>query len=81
MNRKKIVVPALIGLLCFAIILIYTFNYANQPTANATPDKTLDDNDDGNEPVFVIPENEFGTIGLISSLTAAFGIFAVTRKK
>ena len=81
MNRKKIVVPALIGILCLAILLIYAFNYSNQPTANATPDETLENNDDGNDPVFVIPENEFGTIGLISGLAAAFGVFAVTRKK
>ena len=83
-KKKKLLLS--IATLCLIISIVTIVVLSNQ--LPSTTEGTLDENDaepkstdapDG--PLFVIPENTLGTIGLISALMTAFGIFAIKNKK
>jgi len=79
MSRRKNRLILLI-LVCIAIILAYTIcNYSfltpktqeNQPQ-NPPPSEG---------PELEVPESPLGTIGLITAIAVAFGLFAVVKQK
>jgi len=79
MSRRKNLLILLIPV-CIATILAYAiYNYSaltlstqeNQPQ-NPPPSEG---------PELEVPESPLGTIGLITAITAAFGLFAVIKQK
>jgi hypothetical protein len=86
MSKRKLILSAIIVLIFVGIIMTFTLYFTNKPSAAvATPDNLLSENpgnpQSSDAPVFVIPENPLGTIGLISGLVVAFGIFALRKRQ
>ena len=80
MAKRKLIIPLTLAVISASLMLIYALNFSNQPHAVAeTPLDAPPEKPEG--PLFVIPENPLGTLGLFSSLAIAFGIFALMRKK
>ena len=83
MSKRKLILSAIIVLIFVGIIMTFVLNLSNHPSAAvATPDNLPSENPENSDaPVFVIPENPLGSIGLISGLAVAFGIFALRKRQ
>jgi hypothetical protein len=77
MSKKKILY-LLLAVASIAIILALLLSL-NAPTGSGTQNPPANSGKP-EEPIFVIPENPLGTIGLLSALAVAFGIFALKHK-
>ena len=83
MSKKKTLL-LLLAIICVAIILAYTMNL-NSASPN-TPENQSGNHSETSEqetpegPMFVVPENPLGTLGLISAFVVAFGVFALKKK-
>lgn len=85
MRRRKILLFALL-LLFLVLAALYLLNFrapAKTMLANSPPNNNPTDNNPENPkgPVLVVPENPFGTLGMMSALAAGFGLFAMKKTK
>jgi hypothetical protein len=85
-KRKKIILS--IAAICLIISVMVALSLSNQPSgttkASDQTDNTSTETEPTEEPegpLFVVPENTLGTLGLISALMTALGIFAIKNKK
>ena len=87
MSWKKLLL-VLAALFCIILAVFYMGyhnigkNAENQPQKIPPETQPQDNPPDLPEgPEFVVPESPIGTLGLISALATAFGIFAITKKR
>jgi len=79
---KKILLAISLALVCLSLILVVSYNlYYNGVAKNSESQPQVNPSDLPEGPEFVIPEGPIGTLGLVSALAAAFGIFAVANKR
>ena len=79
---KKILLAISLALVCLSLILVVSYNlYYNGVAKNSESQPQDNPSDLPEGPEFVIPEGPIGTLGLVSALAAAFGIFAVANKR
>lgn len=79
---KKMLLAISLALVCLSLILVVSYNlYYNGVAKNSESQPQDNPSDLPEGPEFVIPEGPIGTLGLVSALAAAFGIFAVANKR
>ena len=79
---KKMLLAISLALVCLSLILVVSYNlYYNGVAKNSESQPQDNPSDLPEGPEFVIPEGPIGTLGLVSALAAAFGIFAVASKR
>lgn len=78
MSSRKLLI-LIVGVFCVISVVIYYMNYGNLPQNEGN--QPLSDPNTPEGSVFVIPESPLGTLGLISALAAALGLFALGKKK
>ncbi len=78
MSRKRLYVISLV-IVCSSQILLFssTFNGIDK-SVESSPQNNPPEIPEG--PEFVIPESPLGTLALISAFSAAFGVFALSKK-
>jgi hypothetical protein len=85
-KKKKLLLP--IAIICLIISITTIIALSNQPSGTIQNTGQIDDTSKVPEPtkepdgpLFVVPESSLGTLGLVSALMAAFGLFAIKNKK
>ena len=79
---KKILLVISLAIVCISLILVVSYNlYYNGVAKNSENQPQNNPSDLPEGPEFVIPESPIGTLGLMSALAAAFGIFAIANKR
>jgi len=78
MSRRKLVIIVL-TLVCIILAISYTLNFYKAKSSNGQPENPPAENPEG--PEFMVPESPIGILGIISALAAAFGVFAVAKKR
>jgi len=82
MSSKRWFVISL-ALVCISQILLFSFGYFNTSGGGVSSEEPPQNNppEIPESPVFVVPESPIGTLGLTIALAAAFGVFAVVKKR
>jgi len=80
MSRKSLLI-ILLAVVSIFLILIVSYGFNNNIAKSSENSPQNNPPESPEEPLFVIPENPVGTLGMISALAAAFVIFASIKKK
>ena len=77
-KRKSLLI--LLAIICLAIVLFYAI-YGNNMAQNTGENQPESNSPPSEEPEFVVPESPLGVLGLISALSAGFGMFRIMKKR
>ena len=77
-KRKSLLI--LLAIICLAIVLFYAI-YGNNMVQNTGENQPESNSPPSEEPEFVVPESPLGVLGLISALSAGFGMFRIMKKR
>jgi len=84
-KKKKLLLSTVAICLIISVMAIVALSNQSSSVTQGNTDQTAtgetEPTDDPERPLFVIPENTLGTIGLISALMTGFGIFAIKNKR
>jgi hypothetical protein len=80
-RRKLFVIGVCIA--CILLVLILASSFLNNGnTATQSPPSNMETlNPNPKEPLLVVPENPLGTLGIVSSLVAAIGLYVFVKKE
>jgi hypothetical protein len=76
----------MLALVCFILLAVFFLTTPGSvPATSGTPSEgnpsQENDGADPKGPLLVVPENAIGTLGLMSALVFAFGIFVVAKRR
>jgi hypothetical protein len=84
-KKKKLLLSIVAMCLIISVMTIVALSNQSSGVTQGNPEQTetgeTEPTDDPEGPLFVVPENTLGTIGLISALMIGFGVFAIKNKK
>ena len=83
-NKRKLLIMGIsVASILLVLFLASRFLNSGNITAQSPPSnlETLNPDSNPNEPLLVVPENPIGTLGVISSLASAIGLYVMVKKK